>query len=287
MDAQDISLFLQSDLKGSNLKIKNVSSINHLRDNSMIFINTTKHTFINDINNSEFEFLVLCHKDSEVKLKKPHIFVDNPKYSFAKVLNEFFVDAPSSYIDEKNHIHPDAKIGVNPVIKSNVTIEKNVTIGNNCIIEENVIIRKNTYIGDNCIIRANAVIGGEGFGFVRNESIPYRLPHVGGVIIKTNCEIGENSIINKGTIDDTIISDNVKISSLVKIAHNVLICENTMIATGVQISGSCIISKDVWIGTNSTLTNKVKIGEKVTIGVGSVVVNDVLSKKIIKGNPAK
>lgn len=287
MFASDVSQYLQSNLIGKDIEIKTTSSLNNPLPNSLLFLINSDENKIDMLNNLDFDLLVICDKHCNISLKKPRIIVDNPKYSYVETIKKFWMNKEKSHIDKNTSISKTAIIGKEPLIKRNVVIEENVLIGNNCIIEENVIIRKNTIIGNDCVIRSNTVIGGEGFGFVKNQQVPYRIPHLGKVVISDNCEIGENSIVNRGTIDDTKIGENVKISTLVKIAHNVDIKNNVMIATGVQVSGSVCIAEGVWIGTNSTILNKVSIGEKAIIGVGSVVVNNVQDNSTVKGNPAK
>lgn len=141
---------------------------------------------------------------------------------------------------------------------------------------------------DSLLIGENVVIGTKGFGYERDENgVPQQFPHIGRVIIGDNVEIGDNTIINRGTIGDTVIGDNVKIDGQVFIAHNCKIGDNTMIAACAQLSGHVEVGKNCWIAPNVSIIQKVKIGDNCCIGIGSVVLHDVPANTVVCGNPAK
>jgi UDP-3-O-[3-hydroxymyristoyl] glucosamine N-acyltransferase len=102
-----------------------------------------------------------------------------------------------------------------------------------------------------------------------------------------NIEVGALTCICRGTIDDTLIGDNVKIDDHVFIAHNVQIGENSVVIAGAEVSGSVKIGKNSWIGPQSTIINGVEIGESSMVGIGAVVTKPVTNNVIVAGNPAK
>ena len=169
-----------------------------------------------------------------------------------------------------------AQISSSSTIGENVSIEENVVIGDNVIIESNVTIHQNSIIGNNTRIRAGACIGGDGFGFERDdEGKPIRFIHFGGVEIGDNVEVGSNACICRGTFSNTKIMDYAKIDNLVHIAHNVVIGEGSYIIAGAGVAGSCKIGKRVWVGPNASIVNGITIGDNATIGMGAVVISDV------------
>ena len=175
-----------------------------------------------------------------------------------------------------------------PGIGKNCSIHPSAEIGKGTRIDDNVVIKENVTIGDNCWIFPGAVIGTSGFGFERDENgIPIRIHHDGGVVIGNNVEIGTNSCVIKGTVDLTIIMDDVKIDTLCIVAHNVFIAKKTLIASGVLIGGSANIGRRCFIGTGCSIKNKVVIGNDVTIGQQTNVVKDVHSGLTIIGNPGR
>ncbi|MFH0824396.1 MAG: hypothetical protein V2B18_16710 [Pseudomonadota bacterium] len=143
-------------------------------------------------------------------------------------------------------------------------------------------------IGVGFEVFSGAVIGHTGFGFERDENgIPVEIVHTGGVVIGDYVRIGENSVVARGTLGDTVIEDHVKIDSLCHIAHNVLVGARTMMASTIDITGSVTVGTDVWIGAHTIIKNKVKIGNHALIGVGAVVIHDVPAGAVVAGNPAR
>src|SRR5699024_10258016 len=114
--AIQISFFLNSKLQGTDFNVKQVSSINNIKENSIIFIKKFREDYLEKLNNSEKDILILCIHDYKDKLLKPHIIVDNPRLSFAKVVSHFFVN------NSKGNIHSSANISYNVTIGNNVTI---------------------------------------------------------------------------------------------------------------------------------------------------------------------
>lgn len=145
-----------------------------------------------------------------------------------------------------------------------------------------------THPGKNCKIKPGAVIGYEGFGFERHpDGTPFRIPHIGKVVIGDNVEIGANTVIARGTVGDTIIGNNVKIDDCVFIAHNCQIGENTLVIAGAVICGSVTIGKNCWIGAGCRIKEKVTIGDGAIIGIGAVVIKDVPAGATVAGMKAQ
>jgi UDP-3-O-[3-hydroxymyristoyl] glucosamine N-acyltransferase len=171
---------------------------------------------------------------------------------------------------------------------SNVVIENGCVVGAGSIIEHNVVLHAGTRIGKNSRIRSCSSIGGDGFGFERMEDgTPLRFPHLGGVLIGNNVEIGALNSIARGTLSDTVIMDYVKTDNLVHVAHNCVIDEGCLITACAELSGGVTLGKRVWIGPNVAMMQKISVGDDALIGLGAVVTKSVQSKTIVAGNPAK
>ncbi len=161
-------------------------------------------------------------------------------------------------------------------------------VGANSIIEHNVVLHSGTRIGKNCRIRSCSSIGGDGFGFERlDDGTPMRFPHLGGVVIGDNVEIGALNSIAKGALSDTFIADYVKTDSLVHIAHNCFVNESALITACAELSGGVTLGKRVWVGPNVAMMQKVTVGDDALIGLGAVVTKNVCARTIVAGNPAK
>jgi UDP-3-O-[3-hydroxymyristoyl] glucosamine N-acyltransferase len=190
-------------------------------------------------------------------------------------------------------IHPTCKLGQNIFIGPNVVIEENVSIadgvtvhagviiesdniiGDNSTIHPNVVIKTNTIIGRNCTIYPGSVIGSDGFGYAKDNDKWFAIPQIGKVIVGDNVDIGANSTIDRGTLDDTIISSGVKIDNLVQIGHNCVIGENTIIAGCVGIAGSAKIGKNCAIGGAAMILGHLSIADNVIISPGSMITRSI------------
>lgn len=221
------------------------------------------------------------------------IISKNPRLAYAIVLKfileKEYTDNNREYtnIGEGIVIGQNLSLGENVYIEPQVKIGHNVTIGAGTTILSGVVINDNVKIGKNCIIRNNTVIGGTGFGTEKDDSgRTYRIPHLGSVIIGDNVDIGSLNTVVAGTINPTIIEDNVMSDDHVHIAHNCYIEEGTMITACVEISGSVRIGKNSMIGPNSSLMNKITLGENTVVGLGTVVTKSFTDDAIIAGNPA-
>lgn len=214
------------------------------------------------------------------------IHVSNPKRALAKIGNAFFVKKYEPGIHPSAIISPGAVLGHDVYIGPFSVIDKAV-IGDGCVIESNVRIYDNVTIGKSCYIKPGAVIGGEGFGFERDEEgNKFRFPQIGSVIIGHDVEIGANTCIDRGALSDTIIGDYTKINNLCHIAHNNVIGSNVTIAGCVNVSGSNVVEDNVWIAPHACIRGYLHIGEKSLIGMGAIVTKDVPAGEIWIGNPA-
>lgn len=137
-------------------------------------------------------------------------------------------------------------------------------------------------------IGKNTVIGGDGFGYVKQEDgTLLKMPHKGNVVIEQNVRIGSNVCIDRAVIGSTIIGKGTKIDNHVHIGHGAKIGKNCLIVAGSVLGGSCEIGDGCFIGINASIKNKVKIGKNVTVGMGAVVTKDVPEGVTVVGNPAR
>ncbi len=238
----------------------------------------------------------------EINSQSTIIKTNHPAQKFAEILNIFL--PKKEYYDQISptaHIHKKCQIGSKVSIGNNVIINENVSISDNCIIRPNTIINKNctigknteigpnvtiydnTEIGKNCIIHAGAVIGSDGFGFIPTENSLVKMPQIGKVIIKNNVEVGANTTIDRGTFDNTMIQDGVKLDNLIQIGHNVTIGSNTVIAAQTGIAGSTTIGANCMIGGQVAIADHITIGNNVKIAGKSGVIKNISDGKVIQG----
>ena len=252
------------------------------------------------------------------------IEVERPRLAMMKLLHLFAVPPDTQpNIHPSAIVHPSAKLGENVSIGANVFIGRDVIIGNNTKILPNCYVGKCVNIGDNCLFHANCCIGdfakignrvilnfgvsvgADGFIFITenpnnieqaraegeikdsNEAQKiFKIPSVGSVTIEDDVEIGANSAIDRGTIENTIIGEQTKIDNLVQIGHNCKIGKGCMIVSQVGIAGSCEIGDRVVIAGQAGLADHIKIGADSIVMAKAGVSKSFPEKSIIIGQPA-
>ena len=232
------------------------------------------------------------------------LIASNPKLAFLK-LNQAFYDEIRlrSDIASTARIHPTAIIGQGSYIADNVVIGEKAVIGENCIIEPNVVIAQSCKIGNNCKIGANASIsyavignncyiysgariGQDGFGFMMIEGKHQRIPQLGRVIIGNDVEVGANTCIDRGALDDTVIGDGCKIDNLVQIAHNDKLGANCIVVSQTGIAGSCTFGDYVVCGGQTGFADHLNIGSGAQIASQSGIMRDIAPGEVMMGYPA-
>ena len=174
------------------------------------------------------------------------------------------VIAPSAVIDGTASIGPlcvvedGAKVGANTVLKSRVTI------GENCV------------VGARCILHPGVVVGADGFGFASDGDRWEKIEQLGAVRIGNDVEIGANTCVDRGALQDTVIEDGVKLDNLIQIGHNVRVGRNTAMAGCVGIAGSATIGPNCTIGGGAIVLGHLEVGAGVHISAASVVTKSIL-----------
>jgi UDP-3-O-[3-hydroxymyristoyl] glucosamine N-acyltransferase len=189
-------------------------------------------------------------------------------------------------------IAEDAEIGECTRIGAGCAIGRDVKIGRGCEIYPNVTIYAGTTLGDRVVVHAGAVLGSDGFGYVRDpQSGRYeKFPQVGKLVIEDDVEIGANTTIDRGALDETRIGRGSKVDNLVHIGHNCRVEENVVIAAQTGLSGSIVIESDVVLGGQVGIGEHARIGQGVMLGgQGGVLPNKVLRGKGVAfwGTPAQ
>ena len=195
-------------------------------------------------------------------------------------------------VEERAVIAKDAEIGEGTRIGAGCSIGRGVKIGRECEIYPQVTIYPGSTLGDRVIVHAGAVLGSDGFGYVRDaKSGRYeKFPQVGRLEIEDDVEIGANTTIDRGALDETRIGRGTKIDNLVHIGHNCRLGENVVIAAQTGLSGSIVIENDVVLGGQVGIGEHARIEEGVMLGgQGGVLPNKVLRGKGVAfwGTPAQ
>ncbi len=300
--AQVVEITGAKPAEGSDLnsKIIDISTLDKADETQISFLNSGQ--YLENFLTSKAGFCLMDEKNSD---KAPQGMITlihkNPYFCYSQIVAAFY-EAKKPEISDKL-IHPTAKIGEGSVIAPNAYIGKNVEIGKNSFVGPSASIMDGCVIGDNCIINANAVIsfaiigknsvifngakiGQDGFGFAHNAGINHKIIQLGIVEIGDNIEVGANSCIDRGAIENTVIGDGTKIDNLVQIGHNVIIGKGVVIAGCAAVAGSARIGNFVQIGGGSNIGGHISVGDGAKVAGMTGVIRDVLPMQIIAGIPS-
>ena len=225
---------------------------------------------------------VILRREDLAECAVPALVSENPHVTYARVATLLYPAPvmprgvhPSAVIEADCQVDASAWIGPNSVVERGAVIEAAVFIGPGCVIgaavhigagsrlEGNVTVSHGVRIGKRALIFSGAVIGGEGFGLAQDAGAWIRVPQLGTVLIGDDVEIGANTTIDRGALDDTIIEDGVKLDNQIQVAHNVRIGAHTAIAGCVGIAGSAIIGKRCTVGGGVGIAGHLEIADDV------------------------
>ncbi|WP_029406898.1 DapH/DapD/GlmU-related protein [Thiomicrorhabdus sp. Milos-T2] len=213
------------------------------------------------------------------------LMVDDPRYAFIKLLSYFENQNLAYSLLPKNR---DLGIHTSAMIHPRAIIENDVVVGKHTIVAAGCVLKKGTVLGDNCIVRENTVIGCEGITLYKAQNGEVlRFPHLSGVEIGSNVEIGANSVIVRGTLKTTKIEDNVVIGNLCNIGHGVTVKDKVWMSVGTLIGGNCLVEKNSTIGLGVSIKDNLNISENTSVGMGSVVTKSTDENTSYFGSPAK
>jgi UDP-3-O-[3-hydroxymyristoyl] glucosamine N-acyltransferase len=234
------------------------------------------------------------------------IVVDDPYGAMVQVIGRLF-PAPET----RAGIHPTARIGsdcalgagvaIGPYVvlgrgvrlgdrcrlAEGVSIGDGVTVGEDTRMDARVVCYAGARIGRRVVLKAGAVIGGDGFGYLSRGSGHLRIPHVGGCIIGDDVEIGSNSCVDRGSLDDTVVGQGTKLDNLVHLGHNVRVGERCLLMAGVGVAGSTRLGDDVILAGHVGVTDHLTIGDRVQVAAKSAVIGNVPAGSVYSGHPAR
>ena len=249
--------------------------------------------------------VVLAPGDSDL-FAGPRLIAGNPYLAFARAA-ALLHPAPSvdPGVDQTAQVHASARLGervqvqAHAVVAAGAQIGDDVQIGAGCYLGEGVVVGvgsrlgprvtllAGTRIGARCVIHPGAVLGGEGFGLANDRGVWVKVPQLGGVRVGDDVEIGANTTIDRGALDDTVIGNGVKLDNLIQVAHGVRIGDHTAIAACVGISGSTTIGRHCVIAGGVGFVGHLEICDHVTITGMSMVAQSITRPGVYSGIPAE
>ncbi len=277
----------------ASCEIKGVSTLQVANKQQISFLANTKYKKY--LLNTDAG-AVLVSQDMADLVTTNAIVVSDPYIAYAKVVTllnpkkQAIVGIAATASVGHGSVIPDSvSIGHQVVIQQNVTLGEGVIIGAGSVIEEGVSVGNNTRlapnvtlchdieIGENVVLHPGVVIGADGFGLANDQGKWLKIPQIGSVKIGNDVEIGANTTIDRGALEDTVIGNGVKLDNQIQVGHNVVIGDNTVIAGCTGIAGSTIIGEHCIIGGGVGISGHIEIVDGVTI-TGMTMVTRSLTK---------
>ncbi len=278
-----------------NLLLKSVATLENATHDQITFLANPSYTKF--LNQTKAGAVILSATAAE-SYQGNALISNNPYVTFARIaqlfhsINENTMKAQteihsSAVVSEKvklggfvavgplSFIGDDVVIGDNCVIGSQVSIGDGVKLGSDCQIKAGVKIEAGTVIGDRVIVHPGAVIGADGFGLARDKSGWVKIPQTGIVEIGDDCEIGANTTIDCGAIENTKLGNDVRLDNQIQIGHNVQIGDHTVIAGCTAVAGSTKIGKNCFIGGGVGIVGHIEICDGVTIQAMALVTHSI------------
>jgi len=235
--------------------------------------------------------LVPVDRDALAVIKVPSpilIVVPDPRLAFIRVVTKLCHVAPPTGVHPTAIVDPSAKVHPTASLGPQVVVEGDCEIGPMSVLRANVVVLRKTSIGARVTVHPGTVIGIDGFGYQRGSNgVPEKFPHLGGVRIEDDVEIGSNTCIDRGALDDTVIGRGTKIDNLVHVAHNVRIGRNVFIIANSQIAGGVAIDDGAHVAPSATILNQLTVGAGAVVGLGAVVTRDVPPGATVMSTPAR
>lgn len=238
------------------------------------------------------------------------LIVENPHLCFARVAQLLHSPPPfrpgvhaSAVVSPSARVAKSAWIGPHAVVEDDAEIMEDAYIGPGCLVGQgasvgahsrlvaHVVLGDRCAIGADCLLQPGAVIGADGFGFAKDGERWQKVPQLGRVIVGNEVEVGANTTIDRGALDDTVIGNGVKLDNQIQIAHNVRIGDNTAIAACVGIAGSTRIGKRCTFGGQVGIIGHLEIADDVHVTAKSLVTSSIRQAGVysssLKAEPAE
>lgn len=280
----------------ANTRVRGGASLEHAGPEQIGFLLSGK--FLDKAQASDAGAFIVPDALDTSSLRQPCLAVGNPHAVFASVLTLFHPEpglpagihpgaivAPDALIDANASIGPGAivgsgaSVGAGSVIHAGCVIGPNATIGRDCLLHPRVTVQHGCVLGDRVILHPGCVIGADGFGLAWEKEQTggrwTKVPQVGRVVLEDDVEIGANTTVDRGALDDTVIEQGAKLDNQIQVAHNCRIGRHTAIAACAGMAGSAKIGAYCQIGGAALILGHTSICDRVTVSAGTFVTKDI------------
>ena len=232
---------------------------------------------------------------------RPLVVTDDPYLYFAR-LTQWWAKRlrpaapagvhPSAWVAPDAVVAASATVGPHAVVESGAVIGERVQLGAHCVVgagssvgadslmHPRVTIAAGCTVGERCVFQSGAVIGADGFGIAPTQGRWERIEQLGGVRIGNDVDIGANTCVDRGALEDTVLEDGVKLDNQIQIGHNCHIGAHTVMAACVGIAGSTKVGRNVMIGGAAMIQGHIEIADGVTVSASTMVMHSLRKKGV-------
>lgn len=296
----EITRTLGGEIEGNpEMRVEKVGTLEGADARSIAFL--THERFLADLRTTRAGAVILATEQRNATTL-PRIVCTNPYAYFARVsallhpvTPEVIGVNPRASVDATADLGQDVCVGPNAIVGRNAKIGSGAIIGANCFVGDGVTIGAGTrlwpgvviyhacQIGARVILHAGVVIGADGFGNAWDDGRWIKVPQIGRVLIGDDVEIGANTTVDRGAIDDTVIENGVRLDNLIMVAHNVHIGEHTAIAACTGIAGSTRIGRYCRIGGAVGIAGHLTIADHVEISGKTLITKSITKPGVYSG----
>jgi len=223
--------------------------------------------------------VIVSPQFQEVAMTRGACIVTDDPYNYFARLTQYWKKQtrPSSplRIHPSAVIDPEAWVADSAIIGPLCVVERGAKLGAHSELKSRVTLGENCQIGERCLVHSGVVIGADGFGFAQHQGAWVKIEQLGNVKIGNDVEIGANTCIDRGALQDTVIEDGVKLDNLIQIGHNVHVGKNTAMAGCVGVAGSARIGANCTVGGGAIILGHLSLADGVHISAASVVTRSI------------
>jgi UDP-3-O-[3-hydroxymyristoyl] glucosamine N-acyltransferase len=282
------------------IEVDRVATLGNADNRSVSFL--ANPAYRNQLDNTKAAAVIL-QEDAAAACPVAALVASNPYATYAKVAAVLYPEAPQA-----PGIHQTAVIAASAQVADTASLGPYVVIGENCSIGDGAVIGAGSVVGDDCqvgdhsrlmanvtlvrrvslgrrcVVYSGAVLGAPGFGFARDTDGWVHVPQVGRVRIGDDVDIGANTTIDCGAIEDTVIEDGVKLDNMVQVGHNARIGEHTVMAAMVAIAGSAVVGKRCMFGGKSGVVGHVSLCDDVVVQGKTMISKSITRPGVYSGS---
>jgi UDP-3-O-[3-hydroxymyristoyl] glucosamine N-acyltransferase len=302
MNLGELAIRLGAELRGDpDIEVTGVKGIEEAGPSDITFVANPKYA---GLARTTHAAAIIVEPEFQ-EISTTTLRIKNPYFAFSRALGLFYqaphyapgihataVVDPSATVGKGTHIGPYAVIGPNVVVGPNATILAHVVlypgvqVGSHFFAHAHSVVREHCILGDHVTLENGAIVGGDGFGFAKNESGRWeKIPQSGPVRLGNYVDVQSNATVDRATVGATEIGDGTKIDNLVQIGHGSTVGKDTLICAQTGLAGSSVIGNNVILAGQVGIAGHLAVGDGVIITAQSAVSHDVAPGKMISGSP--